>query len=106
MFLTEQPQYHTMIRGILNEGPLSPRKLLTKVISDASGVNPNNEFGIQHALESFLGFPIPEGEEGFVFLQGDAVRATPSSYDITLKDGPEWTSLEEDQSFYEYKSRT
>jgi hypothetical protein len=95
-----------MIRGILNKGPLSPRELLAKVILNASGVNPNSEFSIQHALESFLGFPIPEGEEGFVFLQGDAVRATPSSYDIILKDGPEWTNLEEDSSFYEYRSRT
>ncbi len=87
MLLSEQPEYHEMIRGILEDGPLSPRRLLEKVILDTSGCNPNSEFGIQHALECFLGFSIPEGEEeGFVFLQGDLVRATTISYDILLKD--------------------
>lgn len=88
MLLSKQPEYHEMIRGILEDGgPLSPRRLLEKVILDTSGCNPKSELGIQHALECFLGFLIPEGEEeGFVFLQGDMVRASLMSYDIILKD--------------------
>lgn len=86
VFLTEQPQYHEMIRGILEDGPLSPRRLLERVMQDTSGANPNKAL-VQHALECFLGFSIPEGkEEGFVFLNGDLVRATTISYDILLKD--------------------
>ena len=57
-----------------------------RICAGKSGVNPNKAF-VQHALECFLGFSIPEGEEeGFVFLQGDLVRATTISYDILLKD--------------------
>jgi len=33
-----------------------------------------------------LGFKIPESRAGFVFLQGDAVRATTETNDIILKD--------------------
>lgn len=85
MFLTQQPAYHSMIRGILKNGPLSPRELLDKVMLDESGANPSPVF-VQHALESFLGFKIPESRAGFVFLQGDAVRATTETNDIILKD--------------------
>ena len=69
MILTKRdPAYHSMIRKILKNGPLSPRELFETVMLDESGSNTNKDF-IQHALESFLGCKIPPDYSGTITIQ-------------------------------------